>query len=137
MTTMSFAQVDVFGADPLSGNPLAVVLDADPLSDRVMARVAQELNQSETTFVLAGAAAGVTRRLRSFTASGDEVTGAGHNALGTWWWLAESGRIGTGRFTQKLGGAVLDIEIHRDAGRLQVAMRQRSEEHTSELQSPC
>jgi PhzF family phenazine biosynthesis protein len=124
VTTMSFAQVDVFGADPLSGNPLAVVLDADPLSDRVMGGVAREFNQSETTFVLAGAAAGVTRRLRSFTASGDEVTGAGHNALGAWWWLAESGRIGTGSFTQKLGGAVLDIEIHRDAGRLQVAMRQ-------------
>jgi trans-2,3-dihydro-3-hydroxyanthranilate isomerase len=124
MTSLLFVLVDVFGATPLSGNPLAVVLDADPLSDAVMRRVSQEFNQSETTFVLAGADASVTRRLRSFTARGDEVTGAGHNALGAWWWLAESGQVTTGDFTQQLGGAVLDVSIRHDAGRLQVAMRQ-------------
>jgi PhzF family phenazine biosynthesis protein len=98
-----------------------------------MRSVSQEFNQSETTFVLAGGDSSITRRLRSFTARGDEVTGAGHNALGAWWWLAESGQVTTGDFTQQLGGAVLDVSIQRDAGRLQVAMRQGPGAFVSEV----
>ncbi|MEI5130931.1 hypothetical protein RB199_00650 [Streptomyces libani] len=36
--------------------------------------------------------------------------GAGHNALGAWWWLAAAGRLGpglgTGRWSQQLGTEV-------------------------------
>jgi predicted PhzF superfamily epimerase YddE/YHI9 len=35
-----FAQVDVFGAGPLRGNPVAVVLDATGLPDDEMQRLA-------------------------------------------------------------------------------------------------
>lgn len=48
-----FALVDVFATRPLTGNPLAVVPDADGLEDDVMRAVAREFNQSETTFVCA------------------------------------------------------------------------------------
>jgi trans-2,3-dihydro-3-hydroxyanthranilate isomerase len=123
--TLSFALVDVFAAAPLSGNPLAVVLDADPIPEAVMPGIAQEFNQSETTFVLSSAEPRATWRLRSFTARGDEVTGAGHNALGAWWWLAQSGRVATGDFTQELGGGLGDLSIRRNADNtLQVAMQQ-------------
>ena len=37
-----FAQVDVFTATPLAGNPLAVVVDADGLSDAEMAAFAKK-----------------------------------------------------------------------------------------------
>ena len=37
--------------------------------------------------------AGANWRLRSFTAAGAEVFGAGHNALGAWWWLAQAGEL--------------------------------------------
>ena len=37
MREFVFLQVDVFTAEPLKGNPLAVVVDADDLSDAQMA----------------------------------------------------------------------------------------------------
>src|SRR6188474_1422422 len=84
--------VDVFADVPLSGNPLAVVEGADGLTDDTMRRIAREFNQAETTFLLKSDRA--DWKLRSFTASGAEVFGAGHNALGSWLWLAESGQLG-------------------------------------------
>ncbi|WP_432419787.1 PhzF family phenazine biosynthesis protein [Baekduia alba] len=121
---LPFALVDVFATTPLAGNPLAVVLDADALPDATLQQIARELNQSETTFVLPPRDPSVTLRLRSFTADGSEVTGAGHNALGAWWWLAETGRVEVGGLRQELGDAVLDLEISRAGERLEVAMRQ-------------
>ena len=47
-----FAQVDVFGSGSCSGNPVAVVLDAEGLSTEAMQRFARWTNLSETTFVL-------------------------------------------------------------------------------------
>jgi trans-2,3-dihydro-3-hydroxyanthranilate isomerase len=136
VTALSFALVDVFAAAPLSGNPLAVISDADLIPESVMPRIAQEFNQSETTFVLSSTEPCATRRLRSFTARGDEVTGAGHNALGAWWWLAQSGRVATGDFTQELGGGLGDLTIRRTADNtLQVAMRQGSGSIAGEVAS--
>jgi PhzF family phenazine biosynthesis protein len=77
--------IDVFADAPLAGNPLAVVQDADALNDDQMRRIVGEFNQAETTFILQSTCA--DRKLRSFTASGAEVFGAGHNALGAWLWL--------------------------------------------------
>jgi trans-2,3-dihydro-3-hydroxyanthranilate isomerase len=134
--TLSFALVDVFAVTPLSGNPLAVIPNADPIPEAVMPRIAQEFNQAETTFVLSSAEPRATRRLRSFTARGDEVTGAGHNALGAWWWLAQSGRVATGDFTQELGGGLGDLSIRRNADdTLQVAMHQGPGSIASEVPS--
>jgi PhzF family phenazine biosynthesis protein len=121
VTSVDFALVDVFADEPLSGNPLAVVPDADALREDVLPRIAREFNQSETTFLLRPTAAGADHRLRSFTAAGVEVFGAGHNALGAWWWLAETGRLGReGRWHQQIGTAVLPVDV--SAAR--IAMRQ-------------
>jgi PhzF family phenazine biosynthesis protein len=112
-TEVPFSIVDVFAQAPLSGNPLAVVADADGLDEDAMRRVAREFNLSETTFVLEPTVEGATWRLRSFTPAGAEVVGAGHNALGAWWWLAETGRIDAGDrpLAQQLGERVLGVEI--------------------------
>ncbi len=118
--------IDVFAAAPLTGNPLAVVQDADGLSDQQMRRIAGEFNQAETTFILQSARA--DRKLRSFTASGAEVFGAGHNALGAWLWLGEQGDLGPlempRTFTQEIGRDVLPIGIERVNGRVHGRMRQ-------------
>ena len=50
---LPFRQVDVFSAQPWRGNPLAVVHDADAVSDEAMARFARWTNLSETTFLCA------------------------------------------------------------------------------------
>ncbi|MCL6484867.1 MAG: PhzF family phenazine biosynthesis protein, partial [Janthinobacterium lividum] len=45
-----FKQVDVFSTVPFSGNPLAVVLDANGLDDAQMQAIARWTGLSETTF---------------------------------------------------------------------------------------
>ena len=52
MSAYAFQQVDVFATAALKGNPLAVVLGADALTDRQMAEFANWTNLSETTFLL-------------------------------------------------------------------------------------
>lgn len=42
---------DVFTDQRFSGNPLAVVPEAEGLSERLMQQIAREFNFSETTFV--------------------------------------------------------------------------------------
>jgi trans-2,3-dihydro-3-hydroxyanthranilate isomerase len=126
---LGFFLVDVFTREPLAGNPLAIVPDAGSLDDGVMQRVARELNQSETTFLLPPTLAGADHRLRSFTAAGVEVFGAGHNAMGAWWWLADTGRLSLrgerSEFRQEIGGELLPLVIvSGPAGPIGVEMRQ-------------
>ncbi|HBX79964.1 MAG TPA: phenazine biosynthesis protein PhzF, partial [Propionibacteriaceae bacterium] len=46
-----FVQVDVFGTGQLSGNPLAVVIQAQGLPDATLKAFANWTNLSETTFL--------------------------------------------------------------------------------------
>src|SRR5690606_23201747 len=46
MSRHAFSQVNVFSADPLGGNPLAVVHEADGLTDEQMAALARWTNLS-------------------------------------------------------------------------------------------
>lgn len=124
MISRDFALVDVFAQSQLEGNPLAVVAGGDGLPDRVLQRIAGEFNQSETTFVDPPSREGGGWRLRSFTASGAEVGGAGHNALGAWWWLAATQRVEPGDHLQEIGGHVLPLAVAREGERLTVRMRQ-------------
>ena len=127
MSGLSFGIVDVFAPSPLTGNPLAVVADADGLSDETLALIAREFNQAETTFLLAPRAGG-DRRLRSYTAAGTEVFGAGHNALGAWLWLAQQrqlGPIGAGlHLKQEIGLHVLPVDVHERSGAIFVTLEQ-------------
>jgi PhzF family phenazine biosynthesis protein len=77
-----FAQVDVFTAEPLLGNPVAVVLDAEDLATEEMAAFARWTNLSETTFVLPPEDPGADYRVRIFTPV-LELPFAGHPTLGT------------------------------------------------------
>ncbi len=86
MKTRAFQQLDVFGAAPYLGNPLAVVLDGTDLTHEEMQHFAQWTNLSETTFLLPpsvqGASAGADYRVRIFT-PGAELPFAGHPTLGS------------------------------------------------------
>jgi len=82
MTEFAFQQVDVFSTEPFRGNPLAVVLGADGLSDAEMARFANWTNLSETTFLLRPTKAGADYRVRIFTPA-RELPFAGHPTLGS------------------------------------------------------
>ncbi len=83
--------VDVFHDRPMSGNPLAVVFDADGLATEEMQQIARWLNLSETTFVLPPTSADADYRVRIFTVT-HELPFAGHPTLGTCHaWLAAGG----------------------------------------------
>jgi trans-2,3-dihydro-3-hydroxyanthranilate isomerase len=77
-----FVTLDVFTATRLAGNPLAVVLDADGLSDADMLAITREFNLSETVFVFPPADKAHRARLRIFT-PGRELPFAGHPTVGT------------------------------------------------------
>jgi len=77
-----FSQVDVFTDVPYAGNPVAVVLDGEGLSETEMQRFAHWTNLSETTFVLPPGEAGADYRARIFTPM-VELPFAGHPTLGT------------------------------------------------------
>jgi PhzF family phenazine biosynthesis protein len=87
-----FAQVDVFASGAFSGNPLAVVLDADGLSTGAMQQLARWTNLSETAFVLPVTTGDADYRVRIFTPA-RELPFAGHPTLGSCHaWLAAGGR---------------------------------------------
>ncbi len=87
-------QVDVFSTGQLTGNPVAVVLDAEGLTDAQMAALARWTNLSETTFVLPPTLHGADYRLRIFTPGG-ELPFAGHPTLGSAfaWLRARCGNV--------------------------------------------
>ncbi len=83
---------DVFTGTRFGGNQLAVLPEAEGLSDEQMGQIAREFDYSETTFVLPPRA-GRDRRVRIFTPGG-EVPFAGHPNIGTAFVLATMGAFG-------------------------------------------
>ena len=129
MTSPRFILVDVFALRPLSGNPLAVVPDADDLAQEQMQAIAREFNQSETTFILRPSLSGADWQLRSFTPIGAEVGGAGHNALGACLWLAHERLAGERQdFVQQIGKDLLPVNICRDGEGFLISMDQTAPE---------
>lgn len=114
--TRPFAQVDVFTAVPYAGNPVAVVLDGEDLSDDEMAAFARWTNLSETTFLLPARDPVADYRLRIFT-PGRELPFAGHPTLGSAHaWLAAGGVPRGADLVQECG--VGRVTIRRAGGRL-------------------
>lgn len=115
----SFQQVDVFTATPLRGNPLAVVIGADALSEARMAAFANWTNLSETTFLLQPTSPDADYRVRIFTPR-TELPFAGHPTLGSCHaWLASGGTPKGNDIVQECAAGL--IRIRRDGDRLSFA----------------
>jgi len=110
-----FKQVDVFTAVPFKGNPLAVVLDAEGLTETQMQAIARWTNLSETTFVLPVTDPLADYRVRIFSPD-QEFPFAGHPTLGTAHALLEAGlqSRSAGRVVQQCGIGLVTIEKHAD-----------------------
>jgi trans-2,3-dihydro-3-hydroxyanthranilate isomerase len=80
--TYRYVTVDVFTTKRFGGNPLAVLPQADGLSDAEMQAIAREFNFSETSFVLPPENPSHTARVRIFTPA-REMPFAGHPNIGT------------------------------------------------------
>jgi len=116
--SLAFHTLDVFTETRFGGNPLAVVLDADGLTDAQMQAIAREFNLSETVFVMKPQNPAHSARVRIFTPA-RELPFAGHPTVGTAVLLA--GLKGTGASGD--GDAIVVLE--EQIGLVRVGVRFR------------
>lgn len=110
-----YRQVDVFSTEPLRGNPLAVVHDADGLSAEEMQAFARWTNLSETSFLLSPTDPSADYRVRIFTPGG-ELPFAGHPTLGSAHaWLEQGGTPAGDRLVQECGVGLVALRRDGDA----------------------
>jgi PhzF family phenazine biosynthesis protein len=116
MSVHPFKQVDVFTSRPFFGNPVAVVFDADDLTDEEMRRIANWTNLSETTFFQSPTpGSGADYRLRIFYPRG-ELPFAGHPTVGSAHAAIEGGVIPAGQreFVMECGAGLLPLRVEGD-----------------------
>lgn len=113
MRSLPYEVVDVFTDRPFTGNPLAVVFDADDLSRDQMQAIAREFHLSETVFALPPTVDGATYRVRIFTPT-EELPFAGHPSIGAAVTQMRRGILKPGRVLQECGAGVLPVEVSGD-----------------------
>jgi PhzF family phenazine biosynthesis protein len=121
MKRLAFQQVDVFTTVPFRGNPVAVMLEGDVVSNDDMQRIAAWTNLSETTFVCTPTDPRADYRLRIFTPK-RELPFAGHPTIGSAHAVLHHGLKphAAGHLVQECGKGLVDIRI--DAERLLLAL---------------
>lgn len=111
-TTRPFKQVDVFTADALKGNPVAVILDAKGLTTADMQAIASWTNLSETTFVTPATDGQADYAVRIFTPK-SELPFAGHPTLGTAHAVIEAGlaKPSDGTLVQQCAVGLVEVSV--------------------------
>ena len=117
MKVRKFIQVDVFTNRACLGNPVAVVTDAQDLSDDDMQTIARWTNLSETTFLLPPTDPNADYRLRIFTPRA-ELPFAGHPTLGSLFAAIKFGLIQAkqGRWTQQCQIGLIELSGDQEQG---------------------
>lgn len=120
MKRYDYVLLDVFTHRAFGGNPLAVFSDARGLSTQQMQAIGNELNLSETTFVLPPEDPANDFKVRIFTAQ-IEMPMAGHPTIGTAFTLAARGMVEPNgpetmvRFEEKVG--LIPVKIRWENGK--------------------
>jgi trans-2,3-dihydro-3-hydroxyanthranilate isomerase len=116
---LPYEVVDVFTDRPFTGNPLAVVFDADRLATAQLQAIAREFHLSETVFVLPAGEPGATYRARIFTPVA-ELPFAGHPSVGAAVTVVRRGLApaGAGVVVQECGAGLLPLAVTGDRARL-------------------
>ncbi|QCO56244.1 PhzF family phenazine biosynthesis protein [Pseudorhodobacter turbinis] len=122
---LAFHTLDVFTDTPFAGNPLAVVLGADDLTDAQMQTIAREFNLSETIFVQRPVDPANTARVRIFVPMA-EIPFAGHPTIGCAILLAEAA----------MGDDPVRIVLEEEAGLVPVTLTRSQGQVTAELTAP-
>lgn len=115
---LTYHTLDVFTDRRFGGNPLAVVHEADGLSDEQMQAIAQEFNLSETVFVLKSTSVSHSARVRIFTPT-KELPFAGHPTIGTAALMAELRTPTTDRESDSI------VTLEEGIGTVRVGVRLR------------
>lgn len=125
---LNYQLLDVFTAERLKGNPLAVVLKADGLLDDQMQDIAREFNLSETVFISKAASERHLASLRIFTPL-VELPFAGHPTVGAAVALGLQSRATAIRLEEKVGVITCVIErVDKLTGHARFSLPQLPEE---------
>jgi PhzF family phenazine biosynthesis protein len=108
-------QVDAFTRTRFTGNPAAVVLDADGQTDTTLMSIAREFAQAEVAFVSAANAGDHDIRLRFFN-SRKEAPFVGHATVAAHAVLLALGRRGEGVIRQHSGTGIIEVRVHDEDG---------------------
>jgi len=117
-----FKQVDVFTDRAFAGNPVAVIFDADDLTDAQMQRIANWTNLSETTFLLRARSTEADYRLRIFSPRAELLFG-GHPTIGSAHAALEMGRLTpkNGKLVQECGAGLVSLTIQGEGAQRAIA----------------
>jgi trans-2,3-dihydro-3-hydroxyanthranilate isomerase len=108
-----YVVVDVFTDTPLAGNQLAVFTDARGIPEKILQRLAREMNFSETVFVLPSEEGHA--RIRIFTPTA-EMLFAGHPTLGSAFVLG--GPLQLDEIRLETGKGVIPVRLEREGPRI-------------------
>ncbi|NBI31112.1 PhzF family phenazine biosynthesis protein [Chengkuizengella marina] len=86
MRKLKVYHVDAFTTEQFNGNPAGVVLEADSLTRNEMQKIANELNVSETVFLLKTKCKEADFKVKYFTPK-EEINFCGHATVGLSWIL--------------------------------------------------
>jgi trans-2,3-dihydro-3-hydroxyanthranilate isomerase len=129
---MEFKLIDAFATEPLSGNPCAVVIGAEDLSDRQMLGIAKEMNQSETAFLMRSRDCHL--KARYFTPE-REIPLAGHPTIASVHAAIECGMIRpTGNsfsISLELNDGPIRVDVVREPSGFLIRMFQRTPQFLS------
>ncbi len=120
---MRIFQVDAFTPNRFSGNPAAVVLDADGQSDATLQAIAREFSHAEVAFVFAASSVDHDVRLRFFNAR-KEAPFVGHATIAAHAVLLALGRRSVGVSRQHSGTGIIEVAARIEAARPVIEFRQ-------------
>ncbi len=126
MATIRIKHVDTFTTIPQNGNPAAVVVDSQRLTEQQMLSITREVNLNETVFILPSDSQKADIRLRWFTPKA-ELPMSGHANLAALHVLAEEGKLGMTkdgvyRFRVEAMKSVIPVKINKKKKNIVVTM---------------
>jgi trans-2,3-dihydro-3-hydroxyanthranilate isomerase len=127
-----YTLLDVFTDQPLAGNGLAVVHDADGVSDDVMLAFARETKLMETTFVQTASDPTAHYRNRIWTVA-QEIPFAGHPSLGTAVAVALARGDDDVSYHQQTLAGIQEVTVERSGDRARASVVQTRAEVGPEL----
>jgi len=107
--------VNAFTSLPFAGNPAAVMLDTDALTEAQMQRIAAEVKLSGSAFVSRTAVEGADLSLRCFTPT-REAAYSGHTTLAAVHTMIEAGRLPGDSIVFNTVGGLLEVRVERKVG---------------------
>ena len=120
MKSLTVKHIDAFTSKAFAGNPAAVVLSGDGLTEEQLQNIAREMNLSETAFVLSPSNKHADLRIRWFTPT-NEVALCGHGTIAGFHALAEENLYGMKKngsyaFHLETASGILDVFVVKESG---------------------